>query len=103
MDLVRSDCVLEEFTHRLTGERMTWPRNIRRFVLLDNLIPQTEIFRIAEIRSRILATDALAERVLRAGCTGLEFSHPDNLWSGKRVERHRTADGIAEQRVGFLD
>jgi hypothetical protein len=67
------------------------------------LIPQTEIFRIAEITSSMLVTDALAERVLRAGCTGLEFAHPDNLWSGKRVERYRTADGIAERSVGFLD
>jgi hypothetical protein len=103
MDLERSDCELEEFTHRLTGERMKWPREITRFALLDNLIAKAEIFRIAEIASRVLVTDALAERVLRAGCTGIEFYHPDNRWAGKRVEHYRTTDGIAERRVGFLD
>jgi hypothetical protein len=41
--------------------------------------------------------------VLRAGCTGIEFSDPANLRGGKRVDRIRTAHGITERRIGFLD
>jgi hypothetical protein len=71
--------------------------------LLDGLVPRTEVFRLDESPSYILATDTLARRVLRAGCTGIEFSDPANLRGGKRVDRIRTADGIAERRIGFLD
>jgi hypothetical protein len=53
--------------------------------------------------THVLVTDAVAERVLRAGCTGMEFFDPANRYSGKRVVRYRTADGIAERRIGFLD
>lgn len=103
MDLERSACELEDFVNRLTGERKKLPTFIHRFVLMGGLQLRTEIFRLDESPTYILVADAVAERVLRAGCTGMEFSDPDNLQSGTRVERYRTADGIAERRVGFLD
>jgi hypothetical protein len=49
--------------------------------------------------TNILVTDALAERVLRAGCTGMEFVDPENEQFGPRMLRYRTADGIAERPV----
>jgi len=38
--------------------------------LRENLVPRTEIFRLEESSTDILVTDAVAGRVLRAGCTG---------------------------------
>jgi len=103
VDLERSECELEDFTNRWTGERTKRPRSVDRYALLADLVPKTEIFRMAEERTYVLTTDALAERVLRAGCTGMEFSDSANRQSGMRIDRYRTADGIGEHRVGFLD
>jgi hypothetical protein len=103
MDLGRSDCELEDWVNRITGEASKRPGYIRRFALFDDLSAATDIFRIAESPSYILATDDLAGRVLRAGCTGVEFNATDNLRTGTRVERYRTVDGVAERRVDFLD
>ena len=66
-------------------------------------MPRTEIFRLEESPTYILVTDAVAGRVLRAGCTGMEFSDPANRQGGKRGVHYRTADGIADRRIGFLD
>ena len=103
MDIARSDCEVADYINGRTGEPGKYLRRIDRFALLDGVVPHTEIFRLDESPAFILATDALAERVLRAGCTGMEFSDPTNLRGGKRVDRIRTADGIAERRIGFLD
>jgi hypothetical protein len=51
----------------------------------------------------IFVTDALAERVLRAGCTGMEFRDPTLPQHGGRLLRYRTAAGVAERWVGVLD
>lgn len=103
MDIARSDCRLKEVTHQVTGKVFTRVDRIDRFVLLDGLEPHTEIFHPEEAGSNILVTDALAARVLAAGCTGLEFQDPAVPWHEMRVERIRTTTGIAERRVGFLD
>ncbi|MBV9782488.1 MAG: hypothetical protein JO264_01580, partial [Acidisphaera sp.] len=44
MDLDRSECTLEDFTDRITGQPRKRAVFIDRFVLLDNLQPRTEIF-----------------------------------------------------------
>ncbi len=103
MDLDRSECELEDWVNRITGIPQRVPHFIDRFVLLDDLRPETEIFRVDESSSYILVTDALAERVLRAGCTGLEFTDPACPRHGPRILRYRTADGIGERRVHMLD
>ena len=103
MDIARSDCEMADYIDELTGEPVRYLREINRFVLLDEFVPHTEIFRLDESPSYILATDTLAGRVLRTGCTGIEFSDPANLRGGKRVDRIRTAHGTTERRIGFLD
>jgi len=103
MDIARSDCEVADYVDGLTGKPGKYLRRIDRFALLDGFVPHTEIFRLDESPAFILATDALAGRVLRAGCTGIEFSDPANLQGGKRVDRIRTAHGISERRIGFLD
>jgi hypothetical protein len=99
MDLDRSDCRIREWTHRITGEIIRSPDNLRRVVLIEDLQPRTEIFRVAESPVDVLVVDALADRVLRAGCTGIAFAHIDNLRIGNRKERYRTVDGLREQIV----
>jgi hypothetical protein len=99
MDFQRSDYRKEEYINRITGEVEIWPAFIRRFVLLEGLKPATEIFRIHESPTNILVTDALTERILRAGCTGMEFVDPENMQVGPRMLRYRTANGIAERPV----
>ena len=103
MDIVRSDCRMSEVTHQVTGKRFKKVGWIDKIVLLDCLKPRTEIFHPEEIGSQIMVTDALAARVLQAGCTGLEFRDPEVPQHGLRVERIRTTTGIAERRIGFLD
>jgi hypothetical protein len=67
---------------------------IQRFVLHEGFEPKTEIFRVDEDPLRILVTDALAERVLKAKCKGLEFDHPGYPdYDGGRPHVIRTARG----------
>ena len=102
LDLAR--CIgIKERPHAVTGKPVRSFANIDSFALRSDLAPLTEIFRLEESPTYILVTDAVAGRVLQAGCTGMEFSDPANRQGGKRVDRIRTADGIAERRVGFLD
>ena len=66
----------------------------KRPILLEDFKPKTEIFRVEERPTRFLVTDALAERVLKAKCTGLEFIHPAYPdYSGGRPYVIRTAKG----------
>ena len=104
MDLDRSECEIEERVNPITGQLERVPALFTdRFVLLEDLQPRTEIFRLDESPSHVLVADAVAERVLRAGCTGMRFTDPACPRYGMRVVRYRTADGIGEDRVGFLD
>ncbi len=103
LDLARCDCRIEERPHAVTGKPVRSLSNIYLLALRENLVPRTEIFGLDESLTYILVTDAVAGRVLRAGCTGMEFSDPANRQGGKRIVRYRTATGIAERRIGFLD
>ncbi len=102
LDLARCDCQVDS---NLTGLPVTAcarsSTNINLLALREDLVPRTDIFRLDESASFILVTDAVAARVLRAGCTGMEFSDPANRHGGKRIDRYRTVDGIAERRIGF--
>jgi hypothetical protein len=103
IDVDRSNCRTEEVVHAITGRTMRFLRDIGQLSLLDDLQPLTEIFSAAESVSYVFCTDALAAPVLAAGCNGIEFADPTNLQIGKHIARYRTATGIAERRIGFLD
>ena len=47
--------------------------DVKRVVIRDDFLPTTPLFRIYRRESIMLATEALARRVERAGCTGLAF------------------------------
>jgi hypothetical protein len=49
--------------------------SIDNLVIKEDFEAKTEIFLAENAGLTILAKDALAERVLKAGCTGLEFCH----------------------------
>lgn len=103
MEIRLSDCEVEQITSRISGKTITVATNIDRLVLPPDFVPVTEIFRVAETLGTEMVTDALAERVLRAGCTGMEFRHPgDERW-GKHIVHFRTIEGVGERRVGFPD
>jgi hypothetical protein len=52
---------------------------VERYVLLEGFTPNFEIFRDAEEPiGHVFATDSLAERVLKAGCIGIQFRGLDS-------------------------
>jgi hypothetical protein len=85
------------------GTRLPRARWVDHFVLLDGLHPATEIFRVDETFAMTLVTDALAARVMQAGCSGVEFRDPTLPQRGDRLCRYRTASGVAERWIGVLD
>ena len=94
MDLERSDYDTIEGRNQHTGETFTTVSMLTRFVPLAGLVPRTEVFRSSEADDTILVVDSVAERVMRAGCTGVEFRDPETCWIDGVAERHRTADGV---------
>ena len=84
---------------RAQGNHPPRPMWFERFVLLETLQSVAEIFRADEIYVKVFVTDALAERVLQAGCTGMEFYDPTLPQHGDRLRRYRTATGIGERWI----
>lgn len=75
MDMARSLYTADDEVDPASEDAARWVRNIDKIVLREDFVPRTEIFCMAERITDVLATDALAERVLKAGCTGLSFEH----------------------------
>jgi hypothetical protein len=101
MDVKLSDCKPQPWTNRITGASELRPTFLMRIVLVEGLLPKTDIFRIDASSTDILVTDKIAERVLRSGCTGIEFADPSNLRFDQRIIRYRTAVGAGERRIDF--
>ncbi len=98
MDWARSVCTMRAITNVVTGRRSLMTRDVTRFAVRPDLRPVAELFRAAEARSYgAIATDALAERVLRAGCTGVAFQHPRTIGIYQGIKLYRTADGVRER------
>ena len=74
VDLDRSDVTVEHLDKDGTKVPRISQRGALR--LLDDLDPPCGLFRAAEDGSILIATDAVAEAVVRAGCTGIEFLDP---------------------------
>jgi len=71
VDLERSKYVAKESVQQSSGETFRYIRFYDQMVLRDDLGPTPEIFRVAEDLITVLVTDALAEHIQRAGCTGM--------------------------------
>ena len=61
------------------------------------------VFRSAEMGQAVLAVDAVAEAVMRAGCTGLEFQEPETSYGNFGSLRLRGPFGIEFDPNGVED
>ena len=98
MDWARSVCKMRAVTNVVTGRRSLMTRSVARFAVRSDLHPIAELFwAIEEPGPGAIATDALAKRVLRAGCTGIAFQNPRTARIYQGIKLYRTADGVRER------
>ena len=97
IDLDRSDCEIHVIEDRFVGGTVRSVGWADHLVMLENLVPQTELFHATEQSLNIYATDRLAERVMQAGVLGVEFRDPGRLRHSDRPYVIRTWRGV-EQR-----
>jgi hypothetical protein len=76
-DIDASSVTFKQVEDHFIGGWSTQIRFYDRLVLRPGFQPQSDLFRAAELPQDLFATDALAERVMRAGCVGIEFSALD--------------------------
>ncbi len=93
VDLDRSEVRIEEKVDRHIGGTYRSVRLLGQLALRADLQPQTDLFYADELRLWPFATDALAERVMAAGCLGVEFWDPEERFVGL-PRTIRTARGI---------
>ncbi len=94
IDIGRSDVDLHRYRDRFVGGKIVSIEYTKRLALREGLQPRTELFHAAEARLEILAMDSLAERVMQAGCLGMEFSDPVHPCFSDDPPLIRTARGI---------
>lgn len=94
IDGERSDCHVDRPVSAKTGEQVLRFTGLTGIRFLSGLEPPADLFRETAAPMVVLATDALAERVIAAGCTGVQFRHP--LWFAPGFDEViRTRDGAA--------
>ncbi len=94
VDGERSDCHVDRVVSAKTGAELVRLKGLTAMRFLPGFVPSADLFREATAPTFLLATDALAERVLDAGCTGVQFRHP--LWFAPGSEEVvKTRDGVA--------
>ena len=93
IDFEASDCVVEKRLSAKTGNPYLSVSQIAVMRFKKWLQPPCDLFIDHTALIELLATDALAERVLKAGCGGIQFRHP--LWISHPLGDYviRTADG----------
>jgi hypothetical protein len=94
IDLERSNVEMVEHTDPHIGGVYTEIDFALSIVLVDGFQAKSDLFRPAEWPFSVFATDALAERVMKAGCTGIEFGDLATLTGDKQIIR--TSRGIEE-------
>ena len=101
IDAARSDCQVETYASAKTQgtcERYIGLTGIR---LRPGFTPPADLFRDTVEQTILFATDALAERVIGAGCTGVQFRHP--LWFAPGCEQVVKTRGGAARVVWDAD
>lgn len=94
MDLARSDYTPTEGVDPATGQSRPEAAHLWQVALRPDARPRHEVFNLDRTLGTIFVTDAVAERVLRARCTGAAFYDP--TWPAfSNAYRIRTADGAA--------
>lgn len=102
IDLQRSSYTMSKDLTYATGEKFEFIDSYERMVIRDDIAPSAELFRVAEDLTTVLASDALAERVLRAGCTGIAFEDPATAYPYGPIHRYRTATGVEEEDMNKI-
>lgn len=97
IDLERASYEMGEGTVSTTGEKFRHIQFYERMVIRDDIAPSAELFRVAEDFTTVLASDALAERAMRAGCTGIAFEDPATYRNLGPLHRYRIATGVMEE------
>jgi hypothetical protein len=95
MDMERSEYQPVDDTLAAPGLPAPRALYVMRYALLENLRPQTGIFRIDRTPGDLMVTDTVARQMLIAGCTGVEFRDP-TVCGMADMRRIRTATGVAE-------
>lgn len=91
--------IYERLRNKLDIE--TSPIEAHSIVMRMDAAPVHELFYDSFFRSHLMCSEALAVRVLKAGCTGVEFIDPSRLEIGTN-RRYRTLSGI-EEHVAWGD
>jgi hypothetical protein len=71
-------------------------RDVRHFAFRPDAAPKHDLFYDNFESTMLLCTEAFALRVLKAGCTGMSFSNPNNQPRSLRRVLYRTLRGIEE-------
>jgi hypothetical protein len=89
-----SKCVVRTRTSAKTGDVITAFTGISQMRFRPDMQIPADLFFDANATIHLLATDALAQRVLDAGCVGVQFRHP--LWLHAAYGNYiiRTRDGM---------
>lgn len=93
IDVHRSECKFTVEEDQFVGGPLVSIEFEYQLALLPGLQPRTAVFRADELSTRVFATDGLAERVMQAGCLGIEFRDPE-CWCLASEPFIRTATGI---------
>ena len=93
VDLKRSKGKIERRYDRFVDEHYDAIRFINTYAFYEGFEPHTELFHAREVPLTVFAADSLAERVMKAGCLGIEFHDPagDTTAENNLI---RTARGI---------
>ncbi len=67
---------------------------LRTLAIRADLVPCADLFWVDEAPVTLLATDALARRVIKARCTGIRFQDPLTLGNPDGIVRERSARGV---------
>ena len=94
IDLDRSEVVVEDVMQDGQPMRTIEMHAEGRLVLRDDFVPPCGLFRPAEDRFLLLATDAVAEAVLKAGCFGVEFVEVETIYARSGALRRRGLNGV---------
>ena len=96
IDLETSDLGWRRIISHKTGNPVISVSGISQIRVRPDLDVPADLFKDANATIVLLATDALAERVMAAGCTGVWFVHPLWLISPDSSYVIRTAEGFAK-------
>jgi len=100
IDMDRSEVEIEERMQHGALVRQVASHPLGRLVLRDDLVPPCGFFKAAEYSHMLLATDAVAEAVLRAGCLGIEFVEVETVRTVYGPLRRRGLHGVELHPVG---